>query len=75
MTRPDLRTQNELLAALKCEVQLPKDLRSLQTEYQNAKPYPHLVLDNVFSPAALEGILAEMPDWNSEIMVHQRETI
>ena len=73
MTRPDLRTQNELLAALKCEVQLPKDLRSLQTEYQNAKPYPHLVLDNVFSPAALEGILAEMPDWNSEIMVHQRE--
>jgi Rps23 Pro-64 3,4-dihydroxylase Tpa1-like proline 4-hydroxylase len=73
MTRPDLRTQNELLAALKCEVQLPKDLRSLQTEYQNAKPYPHLVLDNVFSPAALEGILAEMPDWNSETMVHQRE--
>jgi Rps23 Pro-64 3,4-dihydroxylase Tpa1-like proline 4-hydroxylase len=31
------------------------------------------VLDNVFSPAALDGILAEMPDWNSKTLVHQRE--
>jgi Rps23 Pro-64 3,4-dihydroxylase Tpa1-like proline 4-hydroxylase len=73
MTRTDLQTQNELLAALKCEVKLPQDLRSLQSEYQNAKPYPHLVLDNVFSATALEGILAEMPDWNSETMVQQKE--
>jgi Rps23 Pro-64 3,4-dihydroxylase Tpa1-like proline 4-hydroxylase len=73
MTRPDLRTQNELLAALKCEVKLPQDLRELQSEYRNAKPYAHLVLDNVFSPAALEGILAEMPDWDSKTLVHQKE--
>jgi hypothetical protein len=49
MTRPDLHTQNKLLASLKCEVKLPKDLGSLQSEYRNAKPYPHLVLDNLFS--------------------------
>lgn len=73
MTGLDLHTQNELLASLKCEVKLPKDLRSLQSEYLNAKPYPHLVLDNLFSMAALEGILAEMPDWNSKTLVHQRE--
>jgi hypothetical protein len=73
MTRPDLHTQNELLASLKCEVKLPKDLGSLQSDYRNAEPYPHLVLENLFSPAALEGILAEMPDWNSKALVHQRE--
>jgi len=73
MTRPDLHTQNQLLASLKVEVKLPKDLKSLQSEYRSAKPYPHLVLDNLFSPAALEGILAEMPDWNSKTLVHQKE--
>ena len=73
MTRLDTHTQNELLASLKNEVKLPKDLNTLRSEYQNAKPYPHLVLDDVFSPAALDGILAEMPDWKSKTLVHQRE--
>jgi hypothetical protein len=73
MTSLNLHTQNELLASLKCEVRLPKDLRSLRSEYQNAKPYPHLVLDGLFSTVALEEVLAEMPEWNSKAMVHQRE--
>jgi Rps23 Pro-64 3,4-dihydroxylase Tpa1-like proline 4-hydroxylase len=73
MSRPNPHTQNELLSSLKCEVKLPKDLRTLQSEYRNAKPYPHLMLDDVFSPVTLEGILAEMPDWNSKALVHQRE--
>lgn len=73
MPASDLIIQNELLASLKCEVTLPKDLGEFRSEYQNAQPYPHLVLDNVFSPSVLEEILEEMPDWNSKTLVHQRE--
>ena len=73
MPASDIHTQNELLGSLKCEVKLPNNLADLRSEYQNAKPYPHLVLDNVFSPAALDGVLEEMPDWNSKTLVHQRE--
>jgi 2OG-Fe(II) oxygenase superfamily len=73
MIRPEIQTQNELLASLKCEVKLPKDLKSLQSDYRNAKPYPYLVFDDLFSAAALDGILSEMPDWDSETLVRQRE--
>jgi hypothetical protein len=69
----DIRTQNELLTSLRCEVNLPKDIPSLRNEYQNAQPYPHLVLSNLFSPSVLDGVLQEMPDWNSKVMVQQRE--
>ena len=73
MPASDLHIQTELLASLKCEVRLPKDLDELRDEYQNAKPYPHLVLDNMFSTSALEAILEEMPNWNSKSLIHQRE--
>lgn len=73
MLASDINTQNELLASLKCEVKLPKSITDLRSEYQNAKPYRHLVLDNMFSSSTLDGILEEMPDWNSKTLVHQRE--
>jgi hypothetical protein len=33
--------------------------------YANAKPYPHIVLDNFFDPEIVDGILKEFPDRNA----------
>lgn len=33
--------------------------------YANAKPYPHIVLDNFFDPEIVDGILSEFPDRNA----------
>ena len=33
--------------------------------YANAKPYPHIVMDNFFDPVLVDGILEEFPDRNA----------
>src|ERR1022692_3961633 len=38
---------------------------SAHTTYLTAKPYPHVVIDDFFDPAIVDGILAEFPDPNA----------
>jgi hypothetical protein len=40
---------------------LTDDIKSFTSEYRLAKPYPHLVVDNLFSEALLDRIVLEMP--------------
>lgn len=42
--------------------QLNKIAHDNREKYQNAKPYPHIVLDNFFNPEALEAVLEEFPN-------------
>lgn len=41
-------------------IHLPGRIEDLQAAYQNAKPFPHLVMDNLFSDELLEAMLPEM---------------
>lgn len=51
----------ELLEALSESVSLGTTVTSLREDYQRAKPFPHLVLDDVFSPALLRRVSKEAP--------------
>ena len=58
----DLTTFTRALDRLRDESEL------LRQAYKQARPYPHLVLDNLFSPQLLERLVAEFPqaenrDW------------
>jgi Rps23 Pro-64 3,4-dihydroxylase Tpa1-like proline 4-hydroxylase len=41
-------------------VRLTRDLESLRSAYKNAKPFPHVVIDDMFSASLLESLLTEM---------------
>ena len=42
-------------------VTLNYDPHTLREQYQNAEPYPHIVLDGLFDDADLDSVLAEFP--------------
>lgn len=55
---PDLTT--EFGSLLSGRIRLPGRLDELRTSYKSAKPFPNLVLDNLFSADLLDSLLAEM---------------
>ena len=50
-----------LTALLADKIQLPCSVAELHTRYRNAKPFPHVVIDNLFSEQLLNRVLAEAP--------------
>ncbi|MEO1267841.1 MAG: hypothetical protein AAFX99_07060, partial [Myxococcota bacterium] len=36
----------------------------LSSTYRSADPFPHIVLDDIFRPEALDAVLEEFPDLN-----------
>lgn len=65
--------QEGILSYLKSPVHLPADLPTLRECYGSAKPYPHLVLDNVFDPGMLQQLCAEIPSTSDETWVHHSD--
>ena len=55
------------------KVTLPASTAELQVQYKNAKPFPHLVLDNLFPAHTLEAMLAELPPMSDDKWVHERD--
>jgi hypothetical protein len=53
-------TESKALSWLMQRIQLPGQIETLRESYQNAKPFPHLVMDNLFSDAMLEALLPEI---------------
>lgn len=47
-------------ALLKDRIRLPKRLEDLRESYRNAAPFPHVVIDDLFSPRMLDALLVEM---------------
>ena len=69
----DLTTFTKALNRLQDESQL------LQKSYATAKPYPHLVIDNLFEPELLDRLVAEFPqqktrDWLVWDSTHESKT-
>lgn len=57
-------------------IRLPASVRSLRSDYRSATPFPHLVLDNLFSDELLERVLHEiLPLRESNWVRHDDEHI
>jgi hypothetical protein len=70
MTKTDRTTA--VLSFVRCNLSLSRGVRDLLHDYRHAKPFPHLVLDDLFPPEDLNAILAEVPDTSSQNLVHFR---
>lgn len=51
----------DLTSLLANKLNLPSSIDALRASYQNAKPFPHVVIDNLFPQQLLERVLAEAP--------------
>lgn len=53
-------------------VTLPAPTSELLASYKNAKPFPYLVLDNLFPSDTLDKMIDELPPFTDEKWVHDR---
>jgi hypothetical protein len=60
----------EILSSLTQKLILPDTFENLRASYQNARPFPHLIIDNLFEADLLDGILAEMPTTSDKYFFH-----
>lgn len=60
-------TESRALSWLMQRIHLPSPIEELRSSYQGAKPFPHLVMENLFSAALLESLLPEIAvmQWKS----------
>jgi len=63
---------SDVLSFIRCKLALEKDVEDLLDQYKAAKPFPHLVLDNLFPAETLDSLIDEMPPMTSEKWVHER---
>ena len=61
-----------VLSYLRLQLSLTKSVEELLEEYQSGDPYPHLILDNMFSEEVLDSLVDELPPFTSEKWVHER---
>lgn len=64
------KVESEILSSFAQKVNLPDTIENLRAAYQNAKPYPHLVMDDLFQPEILNGLLAEIPSVTGDHFFH-----
>jgi hypothetical protein len=65
----------EVLSFLRCKLSPTRSVNELLDDYRLAKPFPHLVLDDLFPAEALEALLEELPPVSSEKWVHQLDEL
>jgi hypothetical protein len=58
---------------LKRPVRLPKPAENLHVQYLAGRPFPHLILDGLFSEEAMEDLLHEIPSLRDDRWVHHEE--
>jgi len=51
----------EAAGVLTGTIQLPANVKSLSFDYRSATPFPHLILDNLFSEELLDRVIQELP--------------
>lgn len=61
-----------ILSLLNERVSLPASTEELAIAYRNAKPFPYLVIDNMFPDELLERVLQEIPELGEGKWVHDR---
>lgn len=52
--------ESRALAALMKKINLPTSIENLRASYSGAKPFPHVVMDNLFSTELLDSLLPEI---------------
>jgi 2OG-Fe(II) oxygenase superfamily len=61
-----------VLSFVRSKLSLSRSLGDLLHDYRHAKPFPHLVLDDLFPAEELNALLAEMSAVSGEHLVHFR---
>jgi len=64
---------NSIESRLEGKLVLPVGTEALASRYRAAKPFRHLVLDDMFPPELLEMLLLEIPELSEENWVHHDE--
>jgi 2OG-Fe(II) oxygenase superfamily len=62
--------QPDFAALLAGKVRLPGSVADAKLAYANAKPFPHVVLDNIFSESSLDPLLGEIAEMAREQWVN-----
>lgn len=65
--------QSQILSSLSHRLTLPDTIESLRAKYQNAKPFPHLVIDNLFPHDMLNAVLREIPPITDKYFVRHED--
>jgi 2OG-Fe(II) oxygenase superfamily len=64
-------SDNGIAGFLRNTISLPSQLESLSARYKTAKPFPHIVLDDLFPSALLDSLVAEIPPLKEENWVRE----
>jgi hypothetical protein len=67
------REASGILSLLSQRICLPASTQELALSYRNAKPFPYLVIDNMFPEEILERILEEIPEMDDQKWVHYKD--
>lgn len=67
------REASGILSLLSQRICLPASTEELALSYRNAKPFPYLVIDNMFPEEILERILEEIPEMDDQKWVHYKD--
>ena len=60
-----------IAAALSHKLRLSEDTATLNESWSNAKPFKHIILDNIFDDRLLERVCGEIPRIDDETWVHE----
>ena len=67
-----LAQETGIMAMLSDKITLPANTAELALSFQNAHPFKHLVIDNMFPDEMLDEVIAEIPPPTDEKWVHER---
>ncbi len=56
----------DVLSLVAGKIELPASIETLHARYASSKPFPHVVIDNLFSEDILDGLLGEMSKMRRE---------
>jgi hypothetical protein len=62
-----------ILSLLSQRILLPTSTEELARSFRNAKPFPHLVIDNMFPEEILERVVDELPGMDDRKWVHSND--
>jgi hypothetical protein len=56
----------DVLSLLDHKIMVPESLERMTAKYRSAKPFPHIVIDNMFDDHLLDQLVGEMPSLTAD---------
>ena len=69
---PAIRT-SAIESIVEKHITLPDRLETLHASYHAAKPFPHIILDNLFPAPTLDNLVSEIPRLGRNSWVHEND--